>query len=159
MCIITALNDEFPFPDLVIASHVAPHREADFLIEKFCLFRSGNFTMWVAREHQNDIAKCIGEKAKAVTENSNAPCIVRKEVPISIDSAHELLSKCNVKKFTAMQFGQKADVDNKTVEWALKNVRLFMCVCVLCMLCMLCVCVLTDIRLLSSGHRWNSTKD
>jgi hypothetical protein len=57
-----------------------------------------------------------------VTENSDAPCIVRKETPISIDEAHKLMERCGIVKFTVMQYGQKADFSNKVVQWALKNV-------------------------------------
>ena len=63
------------------------------------------------------------DKARALTENSNAPCIVRKEVRMSIQDAHELLRKCEIKRLTVMQYGQKADFANKVVQWALKNVR------------------------------------
>ena len=63
------------------------------------------------------------EMERAVTENSAAPCIVRKEVPINIMDAHWLLEACEIGQFMVMQYGQKADFDNKVVQWALKNVR------------------------------------
>ena len=67
------------------------------------------------------------QMGRAVTENSAAPCIVRKEVPINIMDAHKLLEAYGIGQFMVMQYGQKADLDNKVVQWALKNVR--MCVC------------------------------
>ena len=87
--------------------------------------------MWVAGEHRYKLAKSIVEKARAVTENANAPCIVRKEVPITIKDAYALLEKCEIAKLMVMQYGQKADFGNKVVEWTLKNVREGVCVCLI----------------------------
>jgi hypothetical protein len=112
---------------LNIANFVAPHREQEFLRGKICLFRSDSFTMWVAGEHRLKLTKHMVQMGRAVTENSAAPCVVRKEVPISIEDAHRLLEACGIGQFMVMQYGQKADFDNKVVQWALKNVR--MCVC------------------------------
>ena len=132
MCIhtpLSALKHQFPFPSLYVTNFVAPHREQKFLHGKICLFRGDSFTMWVAREHRLELAKCMVQRARAVTENSNAPCIVRKEVPISIKDACKLLKKCGIAIFTVMQYGQKADFGNKVVKWALNNVRVIVCVC------------------------------
>src|SRR5437868_4572360 len=110
-----------------------PHREQEFLYGKICLFRSDNFTMWVAEEHHLMLAKCMVQRAKAVTENSNAPCIVRKETPITVKDAHTLLEMCEIERVTVMQYGQKADFGNKVVQWALENVHCFdLFVCVEC---------------------------
>jgi hypothetical protein len=108
---------------LHLANLVSPHREEKFLYRKICLFRTDNFTMWVEEKHRNTLRKAIVEKARAVTENSNAPCVVRKEAPITVKDAHKLLRSCQVASVTVMQFGQKADFGNKVVEWALKNAR------------------------------------
>ena len=119
---LPALRQQFPFPLLHLANFVTPHREQEFLYGKICLFRSDNFTMWVAGEHRLMLAKCMVQRAKAVTENSNAPCIVRKDT---------LLEMCEIERVTVMQYGQKADFGNKVVQWALKNVQcfdLFVCV-------------------------------
>lgn len=95
-----------------------------FLQGKICLFCADNFTMWVGREHRLKLERCmVVDKARALTENSNAPCIVRKEVRMSIQGAYELLKKCEIERLTVMQYGQKADFGNKVVKWALKNVR------------------------------------
>lgn len=94
---------------------------------KICLFRSDSFTMWVAGEHRLKLTKHMVQMGRAVTENSAAPCVVRKEVPISIEDAHRLLEACGIGQFMVMQYGQKASLDNEVVQWALKNVR--MCVC------------------------------
>jgi hypothetical protein len=107
--------------------------------------------MWVAREHRDELAKCIVERAKAVTENENAPCVARKEIPMDIKDARALLEKCNVAKVTVMQYGQKAAFDNKVVKWALKNVRyvdLCLCVCVCVCVCVWYIHVLT----ITNGH-------
>lgn len=137
MCVLThscafappsALKRQFPFPSLYLANFIAPHREHEFLRGKICLFRSDSFTMWVAKEHRPKLAKCMVQRARAVTENSDAPCIVRKEVPISIKDVRKLLKKCGIAIFTVMQYGQKADFGNKVVKWTLNNVR--DCVCV-----------------------------
>lgn len=121
---LSALNCDFPFPALSVANFIPPHREQVFLQGKICLFCVDNFTMWVAREHRLKLERCmVVDKARALTENSNAPCIVRKEVRMSIQDAHELLRKCEIKRLTVMQYGQKADFANKVVQWALKNVR------------------------------------
>jgi hypothetical protein len=95
--------------------------------------------MWVAGEHRTKLLTFMVQRAKAVTENNNAPCIARKEAPISIDDAHALLSICGIVRFTVMQYGQKADFNNKVVQWALKNVRKSVCVCV-------CVCLLSGFQ-------------
>jgi hypothetical protein len=79
--------------------------------------------MWVYKEHRLQLERCMVDKARALTENSNAPCIVRKEVRMSIQGAHELLKKCDIERLTVMQYGQKADFGNKVVKWALENVR------------------------------------
>jgi len=123
---LSALKRQFPFPLLNVANFVTPHREQEFLRGKICLFRSDSFTMWVAGEHRLKLAKHMVQKARAVTENSAAPCVVRKEAPMNIKDAHGLLASCGIGQFTVMQYGQKADLDNKVVQWALKNVR--MCV-------------------------------
>ena len=83
--------------------------------------------MWVAGEHRVKLAKQMVQKGRAVTENGAAPCVVRKEAPMNIKDAHRLLEACGIGRFTVMQYGQKADLDNKVVEWALKNVRMFVC--------------------------------
>ena len=75
----TALKHDFPFPLLNLANFVTPHREQEFLRGKICLFRSDSFTMWVANKHRLKLAKCMVQKARAVTENSDAPCVVRKD--------------------------------------------------------------------------------
>jgi len=124
----SALKRQFPFPSLYLANFIAPHREHEFLRGKICLFRSDSFTMWVAKEHRPKLAKCMVQRARAVTENNDAPCIVRKEVPISIKDVRKLLKKCGIAIFTVMQYGQKADFGNKVVKWTLNNVR--DCVCV-----------------------------
>ena len=67
------------------------------------------------------------QMGRAVTENRAAPCVARKGVPMNIMDAHRLLEACGIGQFMVMQYGQKADFDNKVVQWALKNVR--MCVC------------------------------
>jgi hypothetical protein len=95
--------------------------------------------MWVAGEHRTKLLTFMVQRAKAVTENNNAPCVARKEAPISIDDAHALLSICGIVRFTVMQYGQKADFNNKVVQWALKNVRKSVCVCV-------CVCVCVFVK-------------
>jgi len=114
---------------LQLANFVASHREHKFLRGKICLFRTDNFTMWVAKEHRPKLAKCMVQRARVVTENSNAPCIVRKEVPISVEDAHKLLEICEIAQVMVMQYGQKADFGNKVVKWALNNVRVIVCVC------------------------------
>ena len=119
----TALKHDFPFPLLNLANFVTPHREQEFLRGKICLFRSDSFTMWVANKHRLKLAKCMVQKARAVTENSDAPCVVRKEVPMNIEDAHKLLEVCGIARVMVMQYGQKADFGNKVVQWALKNVR------------------------------------
>ena len=123
MHICPALKHQFPFPLLNVANFVTPHREQEFLRGKICLFRSDNFTIWVAREHRTKLAKCMVQRARAVTENSAAPCVVRKEAPISIKDAHKLLEICEIASIMVMQYGQKADFGNKVVQWALKKVR------------------------------------
>jgi hypothetical protein len=131
---LAALVCEFPYPSLNLANYVAFNREREFLRGKLCLFCMGNFTMWVAEEHRTKLVKFMVHKARAVTEKSNAPCIVRKEVPITIKDAHELLEKCEIGKITVMQFGQKTNFGNEVVQWALQNVcylYLFVCLCVL----------------------------
>jgi hypothetical protein len=126
-CIFTpplaALIHDFPFPLLFVTSFVHHHREYEFLRQKICVFHSDTFTIWVAQKHGVKLKKATVEKARAVTENSNAPCVARKEVAIERQAAYELLRKCEVMRMTVMQYGQKAELDNKVVEWALKNVR------------------------------------
>jgi hypothetical protein len=124
---LSALKRQFPFPLLNVANFVTPHREQEFLRGKICLFRSDSFTMWVAGEHRLKVAKHMVQKGRAVTENSAAPCVVRKEAPMNIKDAHRLLEACGIGRCMVMQYGQKADLDNKVVEWALKNVRMFVC--------------------------------
>jgi hypothetical protein len=87
------------------------------------VFHSDTFTIWVAQKHDVELKKATVEKARAVTKNSNAPCVARKEVAIQCHDAYELLRRCEVTRMTVMQYGQKAELDNKVVEWALKNVR------------------------------------
>ena len=126
-----ALRHDFPFPLLNLANYVTPHREQEFLGRKICLFRTDNFTIWVGGEHRSRLAKSIVQKAKAVTENDNAPCIARKEAPVTIEDAYMLLRGCEIATVTVMQYGQKADFGNKVVQWALTNVccfDLFVCV-------------------------------
>jgi len=123
-----ALTREFPFPLLNLSKLAPPSREFDFLRGKICLFQTDNFTGWVTEVYRAEIKKFIVEKARAVTESSHAPCLVRKEAPITINDAHALMTKCRIKTLTVMQYGQKADFENKVVHWALKNVRV--CVCV-----------------------------
>ena len=128
-----ALKHHFPFPCLNLANFVTPHREQEFLGGMICLFRSDNFTMWVAERHRRDLTKAMVERARAVTENNRAPCIVRKEMPITNKDAYTLLETCGITRVTVMQYGQKVDFGNKVVQWALENVR----VCIVCV----CVCM------------------
>ena len=86
--------------------------------------------MWVDSEHRFELNKYVLEKAKAIPESKNAPCAVRKEMPIDIAPAHALLKACGIARLTVMQYGQKTDFSNKLVEWALMNVRGSVCVCV-----------------------------
>ena len=83
--------------------------------------------MWVAGKHRLQLTKHMVQMGRAVTENNAAPCVARKGVPISIEDAHMMLEACGIGQFMVMQYGQKADFDNKVVQWALKNVRI--CVC------------------------------
>ena len=85
---------QYPFTALCIANYIAQHREWAFVKNKICLFRSENFTIWVAEEHREALAARVTEKARAVTESIDARCIVRKEVPISIEEAFELIIAC-----------------------------------------------------------------
>lgn len=124
-----ALKRQFPFPSLSLANCVIAHREEEFLRGKICLFRAGNCTMWIAREHRAKVERWIVQKAKAVTENSGAPCVVRKEMPIDVKEAEKMLATCEIGRVTVMQYGQKTDFGNKVVQWALKNVR-ESCLCV-----------------------------
>jgi hypothetical protein len=115
---------ECPFNALQIASFVATNREGEFVKGKMCLFCNGNFTMWVTKDLRERIVKYVVEKrGKAVTEGRESVCFVRVAVPISIEDACKLLTTCKVSELTVMQFGQKADFNNKAVQWALKNVR------------------------------------
>src|ERR1700748_3844891 len=84
---LAALEHDFPFPSLKLANYVGFNREHKFLDGKICLFHSDSFTMWVARDHRSNLAAAMVQKARAVTEDSNAPCVVRKEVSIDIGDA------------------------------------------------------------------------
>lgn len=134
MCIVNpplpALKRQFPFSSLYFSNYVSPHREKQFVDGKLCLFHSGTFTIWVERDHRNKIDKFMVEKAKAITENRNAPCVVRKEMSIDSKPAHELLQTCGVARLTVMQYGQKAEFSNKVVAWVFTNVRGSVCLCV-----------------------------
>jgi hypothetical protein len=66
-----------------------------------------------------------------------------------------LLSICGIVKFTVMQYGQKANFDNKVVQWALKNVRRSVCVCV----CLFAMWVLRTNECLFAGYTQNLAKD
>jgi hypothetical protein len=95
----------------------------EFLLGKICLFRADTFTMWVDDNHRQKLVKAVVEKGRAATENIRAPCVVRKETPITTNDAYKLLETCDIESVVVMQYGQKADFDNNVVQWALDNVR------------------------------------
>ena len=118
------LTASFPSQHLVLPTLFLLIESKCFYKERFVCFVLTIITMWVGREHRLMLERCmVVDKARALTENSNAPCIVRKEVRMSIQGAYELLKKCEIERLTVMQYGQKADFGNKVVKWALKNVR------------------------------------
>jgi len=125
---LAALEHDFPFPSLKLANYVGFHREHAFLHGKICLFRSDNFTMWVGEQYHRNLVTAMVQKARAVTENSNAPCVVRQEMAIDVGAAYTLLMTCGITRVKVMQYGQKTDFDNKVVKWALENVRAIECV-------------------------------
>jgi hypothetical protein len=79
--------------------------------------------MWVDNKHRAVIVAYIVERmGRAVTNSEQPVCFVKKPVQISTKDACKMLQECKVATLTVMQFGQKADFDNRAVQWALKNV-------------------------------------
>lgn len=88
-----------------------------------CVFSYSDCGFWVASKHERALKKYVVEHGRAPTENSSAPCVVRKAGSITKVRAVELLNALHVESVTIMQYGQKAPFDNTVVQWALNNVR------------------------------------
>lgn len=118
-----------PYAAISVTSFAPEHHEYGHVGDWACIFGTGdNLTIWVERQYRGDLmALLLMERARAVPLNEQSPCIVRKGLTIEPCDAAHLLEEVGVENIKVMQFGQKVRLDNPTVTWVLKNVRVTQC--------------------------------